>query len=196
MRRGWIRGVAVLPACLLAAALLSTPARIDGCCMVPRDYPGDVDQSMQEVLILHADGHEELVIRVRPFFRDAEEVEIPLTTGGSIIGKVVDRQREAVVGIRCERPGRQGAQAKGIGMKRKSKRPPKILCPCCLKKTRGLIKALRYEKDAEIRHDAARALGGKVAPARFNQAILTDRPRGVGQIPAQFAVHRRMGQTL
>jgi len=78
MRRGLICGIALLTACLLTAALVATPSAVDGCCMVPRDYPGDVDQSMQEVLILHADGHEELVIRVRPFFRDAEEAPASL----------------------------------------------------------------------------------------------------------------------
>jgi len=62
----------LLPASLLAFVCLTTPG-VDGCCMVPRGYPGDVDQSMQEVLILHADGHEELVLRVRPFFREADE---------------------------------------------------------------------------------------------------------------------------
>ena len=62
--------------CLLLAAGLAVAAfaeRGDGCCMVPREYPGDVDQSLQEVVIVHADGHQELVVRVRPFFQEADE---------------------------------------------------------------------------------------------------------------------------
>ena len=50
----------------------------DGCCMVPRDYPGDVDQSSQQVVVLHHAGHQELVVRVRPFFREAEETPASL----------------------------------------------------------------------------------------------------------------------
>ena len=58
--------VAVLAVVLLGAAW------VDACCMVPRDYPGDVDQSAQHALVLHHDCEQELVLRVRPFFHHAE----------------------------------------------------------------------------------------------------------------------------
>jgi len=61
---------------LLVLSLLALTASLRpvlrACCMVPRSYAGDVDQSAQHVLVLHHDGHEELVLRVRPFFRGAD----------------------------------------------------------------------------------------------------------------------------
>ena len=63
---------AIALAALLAAALL-WPARGDGCCMVPLHYPGDVDQSMQQVVVLHDGGTEDLILRVRPYFREAAQ---------------------------------------------------------------------------------------------------------------------------
>ena len=48
------------------------------CCMAPRDYEGDVDQAKQEVVIVHREaqgdlpGYQEMLIRVQPFFKDAE----------------------------------------------------------------------------------------------------------------------------
>jgi hypothetical protein len=71
MRWNLLAGSCLFLATSLAAALCA--ARGETCCMVPRDYPGDVDQSLQEALIVHADGHEELVLRVRPFFPEAAE---------------------------------------------------------------------------------------------------------------------------
>ncbi len=55
---------------LLCVLVLAHGPSGDACCMVPRFYPGDVDQSMQEVIVLHHHGREELVLRVRPFFKD------------------------------------------------------------------------------------------------------------------------------
>lgn len=55
---------------LLCAFVLAQGPPGDACCMVPRHYPGDVDQSMQDVIVLHHDGREELVLRVRPFFAE------------------------------------------------------------------------------------------------------------------------------
>ncbi len=63
----------LLAATILLTALGAAVPTADSCCMVPQDYPGDVDQSVQEVVVLFHDGHEELVLRVAPFFRDAEE---------------------------------------------------------------------------------------------------------------------------
>ena len=57
---------------LLCALVLAHGPSGDACCMVPREYPGDVDQSMQEVVVAFADGHEDLILRVKPFFKDAE----------------------------------------------------------------------------------------------------------------------------
>jgi hypothetical protein len=60
----------------LLALLYAAP--LAACCMVPIDYPGDVDQSRQQVVILHraptddAPGYQEMLIRVQPFFKDAD----------------------------------------------------------------------------------------------------------------------------
>ncbi|MCK6438896.1 MAG: hypothetical protein L6Q71_01700 [Planctomycetes bacterium] len=51
---------------------LSMSAPLGACCMVPTSYPGDVDQNRQDVVILHHDGHQELVIRVAPFFKGSD----------------------------------------------------------------------------------------------------------------------------
>ncbi|MCZ7604764.1 MAG: DUF2330 domain-containing protein [Planctomycetota bacterium] len=61
---------------LLIALLAAGP--LAACCMVPRGYPGDVDQAAQQVVILHraktdaAPGYQEMLIRVQPFFQDAQ----------------------------------------------------------------------------------------------------------------------------
>jgi len=68
---GWIAA-----ACLLGLPLLGAPAK--ACCMVPFGYEGDVDQSGQDVVVLHHAGHEELILRVRPFFREAAEAPASL----------------------------------------------------------------------------------------------------------------------
>jgi len=57
---------------LAATAALATPVA-RACCMVPLTYAGDVDQSAQHAIVCHHDGHEELVLRVRPFFHEADE---------------------------------------------------------------------------------------------------------------------------
>ncbi|MHC4841790.1 MAG: hypothetical protein ACYTDT_12710, partial [Planctomycetota bacterium] len=53
---------------LLIAVLLLFTGNLLACCMVPRSYPGDVDQSGQKVLIMHHDGRQELVLQVAPYF--------------------------------------------------------------------------------------------------------------------------------
>lgn len=50
--------------------LCCAPA-LAACCMVPRGYDGDVDQARQDVVVIHRDGHQEMAIRVLPFFKDA-----------------------------------------------------------------------------------------------------------------------------
>lgn len=55
---------------VFALFVVSLPSGADACCMVPMDYPGDVDQSAQEVVILFDDGAQELILRVKPFFRE------------------------------------------------------------------------------------------------------------------------------
>lgn len=60
----------------LLIVLIAGP--LGACCMVPRDYEGDVDQAKQQVVIVHraatdsAPGYQEMLIRVQPFFKDAE----------------------------------------------------------------------------------------------------------------------------
>lgn len=49
------------------------------CCMVPFGYPGDVDQKSQQVLIVHRDGHQEMVIKISPFFKDTAQNPESLT---------------------------------------------------------------------------------------------------------------------
>lgn len=39
------------------------------CCMLPAAYQGDVDQSEQQVVVLYHNGHQEMIIRVRPFIK-------------------------------------------------------------------------------------------------------------------------------
>jgi len=63
----------------LATLLLLFAPALAACCMVPTDYPGDVDQSRQEVLILHRNGHQEMAIRVLPYFKDAADNPAQLT---------------------------------------------------------------------------------------------------------------------
>ena len=61
-------------AVITAVVLLLGAAWVDACCMVPRDYEGDVDQTAQQVAILHHDGHQELIVRVAPEFLGTEEL--------------------------------------------------------------------------------------------------------------------------
>ncbi len=58
---------------LLLVGVLAWPSHGDGCCMVPARYEGDVDQSMQQVVVLFDEGTQDMVLRVRPFFREASE---------------------------------------------------------------------------------------------------------------------------
>lgn len=51
---------------LLLIALLAGSAW--ACCMIPKTFAGKVQQSAQQVVVLHGDGHQELVIRVAPRF--------------------------------------------------------------------------------------------------------------------------------
>ena len=48
---------------------------VQACCMVPGSYKGDVDQAEQQVVILHANGHQEMAIRVAPFFQSKKEAK-------------------------------------------------------------------------------------------------------------------------
>src|SRR5262245_55012825 len=49
-------------------ALSGLAARADACCMVPSGYRGDVDQAWQRAVLVHHDGHEELILRIQPHF--------------------------------------------------------------------------------------------------------------------------------
>ncbi len=51
---------------------IATIAAAFACCMVTVDYPGDVDQSRQDAVIVHHDGVEDLLIRVLPEFPGQE----------------------------------------------------------------------------------------------------------------------------
>ena len=61
---------------LTLAALFAGP--LSACCMVPKDFAGDVDQSAQRVVIVHrektadAPGYQEMLIQVRPFFQGSD----------------------------------------------------------------------------------------------------------------------------
>lgn len=69
---------AAMTRALTALLFLFGPA-LAACCMVPADYRGDVDQSRQEVVIVHRNGHQEMAIRVLPFFKDAADNPAQLT---------------------------------------------------------------------------------------------------------------------
>jgi hypothetical protein len=60
-----------------AVALFLAARGSDGCCMVPVSWNGDVDQAAQEGLVVHAGTHEELVVRVAPFFQTKEKQPLP-----------------------------------------------------------------------------------------------------------------------
>src|SRR5688500_17920600 len=61
------------------AALLGVVATTSAsaCCMVPSRWNGDVDQAEQQVVVLHHDGHEELILRVSPFFQTKDKQPLP-----------------------------------------------------------------------------------------------------------------------
>ena len=46
----------------LLALVASTP--VESCCMVPATYKGTISQSAQEAVIFHADGREELILKI------------------------------------------------------------------------------------------------------------------------------------
>ncbi|MCA8919552.1 MAG: hypothetical protein KDB32_10775 [Planctomycetes bacterium] len=62
----------------LAIVVFILAGPVSACCMVPRDYPGDVDQSAQRVVVVHrapdgdTPGYQEMIIRVQPFFQGSE----------------------------------------------------------------------------------------------------------------------------
>ncbi|MEM7167025.1 MAG: DUF2330 domain-containing protein [Planctomycetota bacterium] len=60
--------VVLLVAALFMAVGGTSPA--SSCCMVPLTYPGDVDQSRQDGIVLFHDGREVLLVRVAPTFPD------------------------------------------------------------------------------------------------------------------------------
>jgi hypothetical protein len=57
--------------------LLGAPAPVRACCMVPRSWDGAVDQAEQNVVVLHHAGHEELILRVTPFFQRKDGTPLP-----------------------------------------------------------------------------------------------------------------------
>ena len=59
-----------VPLTLLALFLAAGISPVLSCCMVPTQYPGDVDQVRQQGAIFFHDGHEVLVLRVNPTFPD------------------------------------------------------------------------------------------------------------------------------
>ena len=63
-----------LAAVVVLVGLCAVGPSADACCMVPLDYGGDVDQSAQQVALWHHEGHQELVVRVSPFFQGVEEL--------------------------------------------------------------------------------------------------------------------------
>src|SRR5262245_51927212 len=62
---------------LLSLAVASAGRPVDACCMVPLSWHGDVDQADQNVVVLHHAGHEELVLRVSPFFQTVDKQPLP-----------------------------------------------------------------------------------------------------------------------
>ena len=59
-------------AAVAALLVLAGALRADGCCMVPRDFGGDVDQNWQRGLVTFHGGHEELFLRIQPSFHGQE----------------------------------------------------------------------------------------------------------------------------
>lgn len=64
---------------LLLLVVLLFSARVSACCMVPLNFPGDVDQAQQQVLVMHRDGHQEMVIRVAPVFKGGGDGPLYMT---------------------------------------------------------------------------------------------------------------------
>jgi hypothetical protein len=54
---------------VIAGLLVTGPRPASACCMVPATWNGDVDQAEQNVVVLHHGGHEDLILRVAPFFQ-------------------------------------------------------------------------------------------------------------------------------
>ena len=93
------------------ALLLLVPflASADACCMVPLAYPGDVDQSGQDVLIVHDGRHQEMVIRVRPFFREADEAPASLACSRFMSRRPTSAWQSASRSCPVHQDGRQRA---------------------------------------------------------------------------------------
>lgn len=69
-----VRRVALV---VVVLGLLGTgPRPASACCMVPASWQGDVDQADQHGVVLHHDGHEELILRVAPFFQSAHRTPL------------------------------------------------------------------------------------------------------------------------
>lgn len=65
-----------LKAVLLLGCLAAGPRPASACCMVPTSWKGDVDQADQHGVVLHHDGHEELILRVAPFFQSTHRTPL------------------------------------------------------------------------------------------------------------------------
>lgn len=64
---------------LLLFALTLAAGRLAACCMLPMGFPGDVDQAEQQLLVMHRDGHQEMVIRVAPVFKGGGDGPLYMT---------------------------------------------------------------------------------------------------------------------
>jgi hypothetical protein len=51
-------------ASLLGFLALAATTPVESCCMVPANYKGTISQSAQEAVIFHADGREELILKI------------------------------------------------------------------------------------------------------------------------------------
>ncbi len=56
--------------------LVTGPRPAAACCMVPATWDGDVDQAEQNAIVLHHDGHEELILRVAPYFQTTSRLPL------------------------------------------------------------------------------------------------------------------------
>ena len=50
---------------------------LSACCMVPRTYGGTIGQSMQEAVVVHADGREELVVGIKYRMKPDQDGKMP-----------------------------------------------------------------------------------------------------------------------
>lgn len=62
---------------LMVAGALVCIESVSACCMVPRTYKGSIGQSMQEAVVLHADGREELVLGIKYQMKPGKDGKLP-----------------------------------------------------------------------------------------------------------------------